>query len=343
MITVIDNASLRSHNTFRMDVTARRLITFTSAEDIPTVAAMTDGEPRIVIGDGSNLLFTGDFPGAVIRSNILTLEAEITPDGDMLITVGSGMEFDSIIEYVCRAGRWGMENLTDIPGQVGASAVQNIGAYGAEVADIIEHVRAYDTITHKFVTLPVSDCNYAYRDSLFKHERGRYIVSEVIFRLSASLGPKLDYGNLRSELPADEATLTPMMVREAVRRIRAAKLPDPDIIGSAGSFFKNPVVTEEDYKRVVDVAVREFGSDTKVPHYLLSDGMVKIPAAWLIEKAGWKGRTLGNAAVWHLQPLIIVNATGHATPDEIIHLEQEVQSSVKSLFDISLSPEVDHI
>lgn len=259
----------------------------------------------------------------------------------MVITAGAGIRFDDLVERICATGRWGFENLTDIPGQVGASAVQNIGAYGVEVKDLIDSVACFDTHIGRHGVLTCEECEYGYRDSVFKHMRGRYIVTSVTFRLPSSLGPKLDYGNLGSRLEGEE--LTPMNVREAVRAIRAEKLPDPAEIGSAGSFFKNPVVSREEFDRIAMLSVAEFGEGIKVPHYSLADGKEKIPAAWLIERAGWKGRSLGNAAVWGRQPLILVNATGKATPAEIIELENRVADDVHRLFGVRLSPEVDHI
>lgn len=341
MITVTDNISLRHRNTFGMDVNCRRWIEYTSPEDVPQVVAMTVPEERLCVGEGSNLLFTGDYPGDILHSRILDMEATIEPGGDLVITAGAGIRFDDLVEHICASGRWGFENLTDIPGQVGASAVQNIGAYGVEVKDLIDSVACYDTHACRHVVLKADECEYAYRDSVFKHRRGRYIVTSVTFRLPSSLGPKLDYGNLGSRLEGEE--LTPMSVRNAVRTIRAEKLPDPADVGSAGSFFKNPVVDRSEFDRIVALSAAEFGSEVKVPHYTLADGKEKIPAAWLIERAGWKGRSLGNAAVWSRQPLILVNATGKATPAEIIELENCVADDVHRLFGIRLHPEVDHI
>ena len=341
MITITEDTPLRHRNTVGMDVKCRRWIEYSSPSDIPQVISITSPESRLCVGEGSNLLFTGDYPGDILHSRILDMEASIEDGGDFVVTAGAGIHFDELVERICSTGRWGFENLTDIPGQVGAAAVQNIGAYGVEVKDLIDSVACYDTMESRHVVIPCEKCEYAYRDSLFKHTRGRYIVSAVTFRLPASLGPKLDYGNLGSMLEGQP--LTPMSVRNAVRAIRAEKLPDPDDVGSAGSFFKNPIVSREEYERISQISESEFGSDIRVPHYCLPDGKVKIPAAWLIERAGWKGRSLGNAAVWRLQPLILVNATGRATPDEIIRLEKSVADAVYGIFGVVLSPEVDHI
>lgn len=341
MITVTENSSLRHRNTFGMDVNCRRWIEYTSPSDIPQIVSMTHPDERLCIGEGSNILFTQDYPGDILYSRILDMEAVIEPGGDLVITAGSGICFDELVERICSTGHWGFENLTDIPGQVGASAVQNIGAYGVEVKDLIDSVACYDSIANRQVVLTNEECEYGYRDSVFKHLRGRYIVHAVTFRLRASFGPKLDYGQLGSRL--DGEPLTPLTVRNAVRTIRAEKLPDPSEVGSAGSFFKNPVVNREEFDQITALSLEEFGADIKVPHYSLPDGQEKIPAAWLIERAGWKGRSLGNAAVWGRQPLILVNATGKATPAEIIQLENQVTDDVYRLFGVRLSPEVDHI
>jgi UDP-N-acetylmuramate dehydrogenase len=287
-----------------------------------------------------------------------------------LVSVGSGVIFDDFCEWAAKEGLWGVENLSYIPGEVGASAVQNIGAYGVEVKDVIKKVYCYDTQEEEFVHFDVDDCEYGYRDSIFKDPeiKGRYIVTHVVFALSRTPQPKLDYGHLNEAVKAaaGDGVLTPAIIRRVIIKIRKEKLPEPSVMGSAGSFFKNPVISAEHFARIEAAAKAEHGPDYKVPHYIVESSdierrtsaassapvaegddriltAVKIPAAWMIEQCGWKGRRSGNAAVYEKQPLVIVNYTGEAYPEEIIGLEKRIIDSVKKKFDIELHPEVEHI
>jgi UDP-N-acetylmuramate dehydrogenase len=255
--------------------------------------------------------------------------------------------FDDFCEWAAKEGLWGVENLSYIPGEVGASAVQNIGAYGVEVKDVIRKVYCYDTVEEEFVNFDVEECEYGYRDSFFKDPeiKGRYIVTHVVFALSRTPQPKLDYGHLNEAVKtaAGEGTLTPALIRRVIIKIRKEKLPEPSVMGSAGSFFKNPVISAGHFALIEAAAKAEYGPDYKVPHYDLPEGAIKIPAAWMIEQCGWKGKRSGNAAVYDKQPLVIVNYTGDAYPEEIIGLEKRIIESVKKKFDIVLQPEVEHI
>ena len=279
----------------------------------------------------------------------------------VLVSVGAGVVFDDFCEWAAKEGLWGVENLSYIPGEVGASAVQNIGAYGVEVKDVIRTVYCYDTVEEEFVNFDVDECEYGYRDSIFKDPeiRGRYIVTHVVFELSREPKPRLDYGHLKAAVESHASqSLTPALIRKVIIKIRKEKLPEPSVMGSAGSFFKNPVITAEHFARIEAAAKAEFGADYKVPYYVIPSGspvipseaegrveesLIKLPAAWLIEQCGWKGKRSGNAAVWDKQPLVIVNYTGEAFPEEIIGLERRIIASVKAKFDIELHPEVDHI
>lgn len=337
MITELKDFDLSRHNTFGMRVKCARWIEYTSADDLPVIMRQIGDMPFKAIGEGSNLLFEGDYDGALLHSRVLDMEAGIDDNGDFLLTAGSGLIFDDVVAHVCRAGIWGMENLSAIPGQVGAAAVQNIGAYGVEVADIVDEVRCYDTVGRCEVAFTASDCRYGYRMSVFKTPEvaGRYIVTSVRFRLAKGAGPRLDYGNLRASLGAAEPT--PLSVRDAVIAVRDSKLPAVDQFGSAGSFFKNPVVD----KSVFDNIASRY--DAMPPHYDLPGSQVKIPAAWLIEQCGFKGMERGNVAVWARQPLIIVNLTGRAEPHEIIELQRDITEAVDRRFGITLHPEVEHV
>ena len=348
---------LTKMNTFGMKVKARCFMEYDSVADLVDIEFEELARPVLHIGGGSNLLFTDDFKGTVLHSKIDFMEvleeghfdrAERVEES-VLVSVGSGVVFDDFCEWASKEGLWGVENLSYIPGEVGASAVQNIGAYGVEVKDVIHKVYCYDTVEEEFVSFGVEECEYGYRDSIFKNPelKGRYIVTHVVFALSREPKPRLDYGHLAEAVKEAQAVraseLTSSLIRKVIIKIRKDKLPEPSVVGSAGSFFKNPVITHEHFGRIESAAMIEHGPDFKVPHYDLPDGMVKVPAAWMIEQCGWKGRRSGGAAVWDKQPLVIVNYTGEAFPEEIIGLERRIISSVKQKFGVELHPEVDHI
>ena len=320
--------------------------------------------------------------------------SDVAISSPVLVSVGAGVVFDDFCEWAAKEGLWGVENLSYIPGEVGASAVQNIGAYGVEVKDVIRKVYCYDTVEEEFVNFSVEECGYGYRDSIFKNPeiKGRYIVTHVVFALSREPQPKLDYGHLKDAVAkaigecqcvSETHSLYPALIRKTIIRIRKEKLPEPSVKGSAGSFFKNPVVSQEHFARIEAAAKAEHGPDYNVPHYVVSDPgtvipsplchceerssschceerssschceeqsdvaisspMVKIPAAWMIEQCGWKGKRSGGAAVWEKQPLVIVNYTGEAYPEEIVGLEKRIIASVKAKFGVDLHPEVEHV
>ena len=298
------------------------------------------------IGGGSNLLFTGDFPGTVLHSAIRHIEVVSDSDDEVLVRVGAGVEFDKLCEWAAGRSLWGPENLSHIPGEAGAAAVQNIGAYGVEAKDIIREVRAFDLVSRKFLTFSVEECNYGYRDSFFKSPEGkdRYIITGIVFAFRRNGSPILEYGNLRETLLSRCPCPTPSDVRETIISIRRTKLPEVSEVGSAGSFFKNPVVSREVFGNVVRISGRD---EASVPHYPVpgpgGEPWVKIPAAWLIDQCGWKGAVRGGAGVWPSQPLVIINASGEASPEEILALEECIRMSVSDRFGIVLSPEVEHI
>ena len=360
MINTTYYQDLTKMNTFGMKVKARCFMEYDSVADLVDIEFEELARPVLHIGGGSNLLFTDDFKGTVLHSKIDFIEILETPchcekpsdaaisspdNPSVLVSVGAGVVFDDFCDWAAKEGLWGVENLSYIPGEVGASAVQNIGAYGVEVKDVIRKVYCYDTVEEEFVHFDVEDCGYGYRDSIFKNPeiRGRYIVTHVVFALSRIPQPRLDYGHLKAAVSEALGNLTPAIIRKTIIRIRKEKLPEPSVVGSAGSFFKNPVISREHFEKIETAAKTEHGADFKVPHYDLEDGSVKVPAAWMIEQCGWKGKRSGGAAVWDKQPLVIVNYTGEAYPEEIIGLERRIISSVKQKFDIELHPEVDHI
>ncbi len=336
MINSVNDFSLLGHNTFGMDVKASRWIEYQSVEELQQVLSSLQPDSRILhIGAGSNLLFLGDFDGTVLHSLIRGQEV-VKEDGDHVwIRVGAGVVWDDFVDHCVANGWGGAENLSLIPGEVGASAVQNIGAYGVEVKDLIATVEAVDRqgCPHAF---RVDECGYGYRWSHFKGAwTGQYVVTHVTYRLDKHPLLRLEYGNLRSVLPTDGTEITVAMVREAVIAVRRAKLPDPKDLGSAGSFFMNPVVERNVYERLK-------AQYPDIPHYEVDASHVKIPAGWMIDRCGWKGKTMGRAGVYAAQALVLVNLGG-ATGQEVLRLAEAVVQSVREKFGIEIRPEVNMI
>lgn len=327
---------LSSQNTFRMKVSCECFVEYETAKELEGLNFDRLPQPFLHIGEGSNLLFTKDFPGTVLHSNIEYVKYVDVGLDEVPVIVGAGVGFDSFVSEMCRHGLWGAENLSMIPGEVGAAAVQNIGAYGVEVKDIISGVVCFDLKERRKVRFTTAECRYGYRTSIFKEaeNRGRYVVTGVLFRLSRKPSPTLEYKGIREALGGKTPT-SPLEVREAVMRIRREKLPAVEEVGSAGSFFKNPVVSREEFGRI--------SPDGTAPHYELPDGSVKVPAAWLIDRCGFKGVTEGGAAVYEKQPLVIVNATGEASPEDVLALERRIIDGVRERFGVTLHPEVEHI
>ena len=353
---------LSTQNTFRMKVRCACYVEYETVKELEGLNFDRLPRPLLHIGEGSNLLFTGDFPGTVLHSNIEFIKYIDMGLEEVPVMVGAGVVWDHFVEEACRHGLWGAENLSLIPGEVGAAAVQNIGAYGVEVKDILSGVVAFDLQERKKVKFSREECRYGYRDSLFKQPeaKGRYVITSVLFRLTRKHSPRLEYKGVREALgiPGQDGNdsaaaptavmaapnpvmadlighLTPQQVRDAIIRIRRQKLPDPEELGSAGSFFKNPVVSREDFARI--------SPDGSAPHFDLPDGTVKVPAAWMIDQCGLKGACEGGAAVYEKQPLVLVNASGQASPQEVIALEQRIINTVRERFGVTLHPEVEHI
>ena len=337
MLSRHENYSLSGQNTFRMKVSCRCYIEYDSIEDLKSLDFNALPQPVMSLGEGSNILFTGDFPGTVLRSRIDYIKYFDVGADTVPLAVGAGVNWDKLVAKTCEDGLWGLENLSLIPGTVGAAAVQNIGAYGVEAKDLIVGVTCFDITTGEKTAFKQEQCRYGYRDSIFKDPqyKGRYIVTGVLLRLSREPKPQISYGALKSLLTEAQPS-SPAQVREAVIRIRREKLPDPEQIGSACSFCKNPVVSAEQFVRISQ------GYDT-VPHYILEGGFIKVPAAWMIEQCGLKGAVRGAAAVYDKQPLVIVNKSGEASPQDILALEQEVSEAVRKRFGVELHPEVEHI
>ena len=329
-----ENYSLKEHNTFGIDAKCKRFLEYTSIEEAQQVAQILreSAIPYIIIGGGSNLLLTKDFEGIVVRSDVLGYF--INEDR---IICGSGEVFDEVVEASLQAGLYGLENLSLIPGDVGASAVQNIGAYGVEAKDLIVSVEAVEIATGHLVTIQGRDCGYGYRQSKFKNEwKNQYLITHVTYQLSTTFEPHLDYGNIRAELERKGIKEpTAQQMRDTIIDIRNAKLPDPKVEGNAGSFFMNPIVSREKYEQLT-------AQYDGMPHYDIDADHVKIPAGWMIDQCDWKGKSLGRAGVHDKQALVLVNRGG-ATGAEIVALSDAIRADVKTKFGIDIHPEVNII
>lgn len=335
-MTIKYDYSLKPYNTFGLEARCKQFIEFTTVEEAVTTSEMLRdaGLPYLIIGRGSNLLLTKDFPGIVVRSAIKGRQLSQLADRTALLDCGSGELWEEVAEWSVGQGYSAFVNLSLIPSDVGASAVQNIGAYGAEVAEYIDHILAIEISTSRPVVIEAAQCNYGYRQSRFKGEwKDRYLICQVSYRLPADEPLRTTYGNIGDELRRRGlATPSAEQLRQVIIDIRRHKLPDPADLGNAGSFFMNPIVS-----RVKFAELREEYS--QVPSYDVDDEHVKIPAAWLIEQCGWKGRRIGHAGVHHVQPLVLVNHGG-ATGDEILALCKAIQTDVELKFGIMLKPEV---
>ena len=324
------NYSLLPHNTFGIEAKCCRFMEYSSVEEAQQIARQLE-EPYLLIGAGSNLLLTRDFDGTVVHSVVKGIENQ----SNDRVRCGSGETWDEVVAWCVGHGLYGAENLSLIPGEVGASAVQNIGAYGAEVKDLIETVEAVEIGTGRLCTFSREECQYGYRDSRFKHEwKNKYLITYVVYRLSDD-GNHLstEYGNIRSELDR-RGILSPTaaQLRQVVIDIRNAKLPDPKVTGNAGSFFMNPIVERQKFEQLL-------AEYPNMPHYYIDADHEKIPAGWMIDQCGWKGRSLGRAGVHDLQALVLVNRGG-ATGQDIVDLCETIRRDVRERFGIDIHPEV---
>jgi UDP-N-acetylmuramate dehydrogenase len=331
--TLIERASLAGRNTLRVAARAQLLAEIRDASKLPELLDFpaVRGSRVLVLGEGSNVLFTGDFDGTVLA--MATRGVQLESDGDSArIAVAAGERWDDFVRWTLGQGFAGLENLILIPGTVGAAPIQNIGAYGCEVAEFVESVEAWDLHDRCVVTLDRASCAFAYRDSLFKREPGRYIVTAVRFVLPRSRPLRTDYAGIKEELArmgVDKPA--PFHVAEAVVHLRTRKLPDPAVLGNAGSFFKNPIVA--------DAVARQLGREHPgLPIWPQPDGRAKLSAAWLIETAGFKGVREGDAGMSHRHALVLVNH-GNATGPQLWALARKVIAGVRETFGIVLEPE----
>ena len=327
--------SLLPYNTFGIDVSASRFLEYASVAELEEyIAQGVVTAPFLHIGGGSNLLFTKDYDGLILHSRIGGIEVTAEDSQAVSLRVGAGVVWDDFVACCVEHGWYGAENLSLIPGEVGASAVQNIGAYGVEVKDLITAVETVNIQGYERV-YSVEECEYAYRNSIFKRPENKSVfVTYVRFRLSKEERYTLDYGTIRQELAKYPAPTLPI-VRKVIIEIRESKLPDPKVTGNAGSFFMNPIVAKEK----LEALQRDY---PRIPYYELPDGRVKIPAGWMIDQCGWKGKSLGPAAVHDKQALVLVNRGG-AKGSDIIALSDAVRASVRDKFGIDIHPEVNVI
>ena len=332
-----NGCSLLNHNTFGIEAKARLFVEYGSVEELQNFVRSDQSDSKMLhIGQGSNLLFTQDFDGIVFHCNMTGTILEREDENSAILKVGAGMPWDDFVAFCVDHGYYGLENLSQIPGEVGASAVQNIGAYGAEVKKFIESVEVVNLFTGELEIKHNVDCGYAYRYSNFKGPwRGKYAVTHVWFSLDKTFRPNTNYAAVRNiveEMGADAVSAS--VIRQKIIDIRKEKLPDPNVLGNAGSFFMNPIVEKETFlelqKKYPDI-----------PYYEVATG-IKIPAGWLIEKCGWKGRHLGRAGIYEKQALVIVNLGG-ATGNEIVTLSHIVSQDVYEKFGISIKPVVNWI
>ena len=356
---------MRIENTFGIESEAREVITYDSEQALLEALSLIHEKyidlPILLVGCGSNLLFLSNYNGIVLKSNIKGFIVKQETEDDVLVEVGSGEICDEFIAQAIQRGWYGMENLSLIPGQVGAAAVQNIGAYGVEAQDVIEEVKGISLSDGSTRSWKRDDCKYGYRQSIFKEELWcKYAITRVTFRLSKHFEPKLQYGGLikaieegktlsnfplkgekhkvsplRGGLEGSGRALTAEQLRQIIIDIRRAKLPDPKEQGNAGSFFKNPIVSKEKAEQLLSLY-------PTMPNYPADEGKVKLAAGWLIEQAGWKGKSLGPAAVHDRQALVLVNKGG-ATGRDIQKLCEAVKKDVYERFGINLEPEVNFI
>ncbi len=334
---IIENASLKSLNTFGIDAQCTKLIHYNTVDELKLIIAsgQLNNSKVLHIGGGSNLLFMANFEGVVLHSQIKHLKVASQNTESIQIEVGAGMIWDDLVAHAVQNNWYGIENLSLIPGEVGASAIQNIGAYGVEVCENIKSVQAVHLKTGEIKHFSTEECHYGYRESIFKNElKGQYAIVSVVFKLQLAESYTLNYQHLEEEVRKN-GELTLQNVRHTIIAVRESKLPDPLVAGNAGSFFMNPVVPKATFEKLLE----QYPS---MPHYYVSPTHEKVPAGWLIDQCGWKGKAVGNAGVHDKQALVLVNKGG-ATGAEIVHLAQLIQQSVSEKFGIIITPEVNYI
>ena len=334
MIRVFENSDLSARNSFKVHQQAAKIVEFDSNSDLQQIFAEQVTDRWMVMGGANNILFTRDIDFPIIIPHNEQIEILSEGNEGVYVRVGAGLEWDELVAWSVERGLWGLENLSLIPGKVGAAPVQNIGAYGAEAKDTIASVEMFFPEQGAFVTLAAEHCGFGYRESVFKHTlKGRVIITSVTFCLSKVAAPKLGYGDVEREVEA-RGGVSLTNIREAICAIRRAKLPDTAVTGNAGSFFKNPIVE-------ASVAQNLLEQYPDMPHYPTTDTTkVKLAAGWLIDQCGLKGYSEGNVGVHSRQALVLINTTGNATGSEVIAFAGKVCQTVAQKFGITIEPEV---
>jgi UDP-N-acetylmuramate dehydrogenase len=335
---MLNNVSLRSYNTMGIDVKARSFAAFSNTDELSQLLEQrANATPLLVLGGGSNILFTKDYDGLVLKNEMKGINIVKEDNNHVYIQTGAGENWHGFVHHCLQRNLAGVENLSLIPGNVGASPMQNIGAYGVEIKDVFEELEAFHIHDKKVHTFSVNDCQFGYRESVFKRQyRDQFIIMNVTYRLNKTPRLNTSYGAIGQELEhMGVQELTIQAVSQAVINIRRSKLPDPNEIGNAGSFFKNPSVTGDHYAQLQQ-------SFPGILGYANADGSVKLAAGWLIEQCGWKGVRRGDAGCHARQALVLVNY-GHATGKEIYDLSEDILQSVKARFGVELEREVNII
>ncbi|MDO4224636.1 MAG: UDP-N-acetylmuramate dehydrogenase [Bergeyella zoohelcum] len=333
-----NHISLKPYNTFGVEAYAEYFVEISSVEELKQVLQEYKNTPLLILGGGSNILLTQDFKGLAILLNLKGIEEKQMDNDSVIITAQASENWHHFVLYCLEKNYGGLENLSLIPGNVGTSPMQNIGAYGKEIKDVFHQCKALNIETLEVETFGLEQCKFGYRESFFKREgKGKYIILEVSFRLSTRNHiTSVEYGAIQSEL-VEMGVQQPTIkdISNAVIRIRESKLPNPKEMGNAGSFFKNPTISQRDFEQLKE-------KYPNLPSYPNENG-VKIPAGWLIEQAGWKGKQVGNVATHKFQALVIINATGRAIGKEIYDFSEEIIRSVEQKFGIKLEREVNII
>jgi UDP-N-acetylmuramate dehydrogenase len=338
MLQIQENVSLKNFNTFGIDVSARYFVEIGHEDEL--VELFMDPQwlqmARLVLGGGSNMLMVKDFQGLVIRINIRGIDHRINHN-EVFVEAGAGEVWNDMVNFCVAREYAGIENLSLIPGSVGASPIQNIGAYGVELKDVFYSCKAFEIATGTFRKFTNEDCRFGYRDSIFKNElKEKFIITSVKFKLSLTPNLNLKYGVIEQELAnRDISHPTIKDVSQVVSHIRVAKLPDPSTIGNAGSFFKNPVITSDQFEQV-------HSKFPEIVSYPAGNGQVKLAAGWLIEQCGWKGKVVGHTGTWKNQALVLVNHGG-ATGEEVYSFSSQIIDSVYRKFGVLLEREVNII
>lgn len=332
-----ENLSLKTYNTFRINALAKYFCEFSSADLLAEILEEHQGVEKMILGGGSNILFTKNFGGLVLKNNIPGINVVNEDDKSFYVKAGAGVNWHQFVMYCVGNNYGGVENLSLIPGNTGASPMQNIGAYGIEIKDMFHELNAWNLADNTIQRFNNSDCEFGYRESVFKKKyKGQFIVLDVTFKLNKKPVFNISYGAIKSELEKmNVQELTIQAISEAVIKIRTSKLPDPSVIGNAGSFFKNPEIHRHALQELLRI-------EPGLPNYKIDDDTFKIPAGWLIEQCGWKGYREGDAGCYEKQALVLVNY-GNATGKEIFDLSDEIKISVKEKFGIDLEREVNII